>query len=123
MVTTLDDKSRTVKAIFDSGSFHTILREDRVPAGALIERRMKPLQFKTAAQGGTLNVTGGILLVITIGNKMIEDSALVSPDLSQEMLIGAGTMQKWDISVMNQNGKTEIIVGRDMRDPDIIEVD
>ena len=53
----------------------------------------------------------------------ISDIALVSPDLSQEMIVGAGTMQKWDISIINRNGHTEVTVGRDMHDPDIIEVD
>ena len=62
-------------------------------------------------------------LVLTIGDKQIEGSAHVSPDLSQEMLVGAGTMQMWDLSIINRNGKTEISVARDMHDPQITEVD
>ncbi|MBI2059133.1 MAG: hypothetical protein HYT87_05115 [Nitrospirae bacterium] len=67
--------------------------------------------------------TAGVTLVMTIGEKMIQDDALVSPDLGQDMLVGAGTMQKWDIIIRNRNGKTKVIVGRDMRDPEITEVD
>ncbi len=35
------------------------------------------------------------------------------------MLIGAGLMQMWDISIRNKNGHTKIHVGHDMNDPDI----
>src|SRR6185369_15535135 len=34
-ITSPDDKSATVKAVFDSGSFYSILREDKVPKGAV----------------------------------------------------------------------------------------
>lgn len=122
-ITTLDEKTGSVKAVFDSGSFYSIVREDKVPAGAMIVWRSVPKEFKTAAQGGKLIVTGEIPLVITIGDKMVEDSILVSPHLGQEMLIGAKTMQAWDISIVNENGNTEIVIRHDMRDPDIIEVD
>ena len=46
----------------------------------------------------------------------------VNSGLAQEMLVGAGTMQKWDISIVTQRGLTEVFVGRDMRDPDINDV-
>ena len=60
---------------------------------------------------------------MSIQGKQIDDLVLVSPDLSQEMLVGAGTMQKWDISILDRDGHTELSVGRDMRDPEIREVD
>lgn len=122
-IITLAEKSTQVKAVFDSGSFYTIIREDKLPADTIIEYRKEPIEFRTAGESGKLKVIGGVLLTITIDEKMIADSALVSPNLAQEMLIGAKTMQGWDISIQNLNGKTEIIVGHDMRDPDIIEVD
>lgn len=122
-VSTMDERSASLKAVFDTGSFNTIVREDRLPAGATIERRLTPLEFRTAAQGGKLRVTGVVVLTISIEDKLIQDDALVSPDLAQDMLIGAKTMQAWDITVQNQNGQTKIIVGHDMRDPDIIGVD
>lgn len=120
---TLDEKSGKAEAVFDTGSFYTILREDKVPSGAVVIRRATPLEFRGASKGSKLTVTGAIEVVMTIGEKMIEDSTLVSPDLAQEMLVGAKTMQAWDISVINQNGSTSVVVGRDMRDPHITEVD
>lgn len=122
-IKTLDDKAATVKAVFDSGSFYTILREDRVPSSASIVRGKSPRMLRAAAKGSQLAAIGEVSLVLTIGNRQIDDVALVSPDLSQEMIVGAGTMQKWDISIVNRNGHTEVTVGRDMHDPDITEVD
>lgn len=58
-----------------------------------------------------------------IEGRIIEDEALISPDLGQDLLIGAKTMQAWDISILNNNGKTTVRIGRDTRDPDITEVD
>jgi hypothetical protein len=122
-ITTADERSARIKAVFDSGSFYTILRADKVPAGASVIQLKHPRTFRTAASGGLLSATGEIPLVLGIGEREVDDVALVSPELSQEMLVGAGTMQKWDISIITRNGRTEVAVGRDMHDPEIIAVD
>src|SRR5438309_750203 len=98
-ITSLEDRSAEASAVFDSGSFYTIIRENKVPEGATITLRATPREFNTAASGGSLKVTGEMPMIISIGDKMITDSVLVSPNLAQEMLIGAGTMQKWDIRI------------------------
>ena len=123
IITTNDEKSTEINAVFDSGSFYTIIRQDRIPRGAAVLERLNTQTFRTAGQGGKLNITGDISLTFTIGDKMIHDSAFVSPDLVSDMLLGAKTMQAWDISITNNKGKTEIIIGHDMRDPEITEVD
>jgi hypothetical protein len=122
-ITTTEAKSATVKAVFDSGSFYTVLREDKVPAGANVSRRLEARVFRTAAQGGALSATGELPLTLTIGDRQVDDVALISSDLKQEMLVGAGLMQKWDISIVNQGGRTEVVVGRDLHDPQITEID
>ena len=120
---TLGGLKGRARAVFDSGSHSTLIREDCLPKGALLERREKPLRFKTAARGGTLDVVGGVVLIIKVGDRLIRDEALVSPDLSQEMIIGAGTMQKWDITLRNTNGRTQVEIPKDLNDPDFQEVD
>jgi hypothetical protein len=122
-ITTPDEKSATVKAVFDSGSFYSILREDKVPAGAAVIQRARPRSFRTAAKGSSFSATGELPVVLRIGGREVDDVVLVSSDLSQEMLVGAGTMQKWDISIVNRGGCTEVAVGRDMHDPDVTEID
>lgn len=122
-ITTPDERSMTVRAVFDSGSFYSILRADKVPAGAAILKRSRPRTFRTAAREASLSATGELPLVLQIGDREVDDVVLVSSDLSQEMLVGAGTMQKWDISIVTREGRTDVRVGRDMHDPDVTEVD
>ena len=50
--------------------------------------------MRTAAQSGTLEVIGETILLITIGDRQIEDEALVSPNLTQELIVGAGTIRR-----------------------------
>jgi hypothetical protein len=116
-------KSVTIPAVFDSGSFYTLIRRDCLPAGTSLEPLAAPRMLRAASRGSRLRVTGTAVLVITVGGKKVLDYALVSPDLAREMIIGAGTMQQWDITIRNQNGRTRIVVARDMEDPEITEVD
>lgn len=112
-----------VKAVLDTGSFYTILRED-LPQGRVTVTPYPSLQLLgTAAKGGKLRVAGTVFLDLLIAGKRINTSAFVSPDLKKDLIVGAGTMQMWDISIVNRNGSTRVVVGRDMRDPDITEVD
>ncbi len=122
-ITTHDEKEANVKAVFDTGSFYTILREDCLPQGGAAFRFESPRQLPTAGRTGGVNITGQTIIIITIGEKMILTRTYISPDLRREMLIGAETMQSWDITIENTNGKTQIRVGHDMRDPEITEVD
>ncbi|MBI4700730.1 MAG: retroviral-like aspartic protease [Deltaproteobacteria bacterium] len=122
-IETLDERRGRARAVFDTGAHPTIIRESCLPEGAAVVRRAKPVEMRTAAAGGRLRITGATILVMTVGDRVIQDEVLVSPDLAQEMLVGAGTMQKWDISIRNENGHTRVEVGRDLRDPDIQEID
>ena len=113
----------TARAVFDTGSYYSIVQEAKLPAKTLIHRYRKPETLRTASKGGKLDVTGTTLLIIQIGQKWVRDEVLISPNLNQEMLIGTGTMQKWDISIGNNGGRTRVSVGRDLHDPEVTEVD
>lgn len=110
-------------AVFDTGSHYSIIQESKLPPGTQVYRYPKAEVLKTAAVGGRLSVTGTTVLFIQIGRRVIRHEVLVSPNLSKEMLVGAGTMQEWDISVRNGGGRTRVNVGKDVRDPDVTEVD
>ncbi len=122
-LTTIEEQSVHTKALFDSGSFYTIVREDILPQNTQILRYKNPELFGTAGKNGSVSITGVTSLVVAIGEKMISTRAYVSPDLRREFIVGAETMQAWDISIHTTNGKTKIHVGHDMRDPEITEVD
>lgn len=122
-VATPDGRSVATKALVDSGSFYTIVREDVLPTGAGFFRFEAPRPMNTAGKEGSVQATGVTVLVVSIGGKRIQCSALVSPDLRRELILGAEAMQGWDITIRNRNGHTEVLVGRDMDDPELTEVD
>ena len=117
----LNKTSQNVNAVFDSGSYYTIIRQDKLPLNTVVIENNKT--FRTANKQGNLEIIGETILIFQIGEKMIDDKVLVSADLGSDMLIGAQTMQSWDISIMNIKGKTKINIEHDMRDPEITEVD
>ena len=119
---TPEEKEIQAKVLVDSGSFYSIIRENLLPEGTSVIRYKTPREFGTAGQVGKVKITGTTYLIIKVGGKMIDESVCVCPDLKSNMLIGSGTMQHWDITLQNKNGKTEVIFGRDMRDPEITEV-
>ncbi len=112
-----------VRAVFDTGSHYSIVREASLPPKTSVLKYPKAETLKAAAVGGKLKILGATVLIVQVGGKRVRDEVLVSPDLSQEMIVGAGTMQKWDISIHNNGGRTRVTVGRDIDDPDVIEVD
>ncbi len=118
-IRTVEEIQAPVKAVFDSGSQFSILRKDKVPPGAAVLWRKNPRTFRTAASGARLLATGELPVVLIIGDREIDDVVLVSEELTQEMVVGAGLMQKWDVSIVTRDGITRVIVGRDMRDPDL----
>ena len=120
-IMSLNNTSTDLKAVFDSGSFYTIIREDMLPRDTVVIK--EEITFRTANKQGGLKVIGQTILKIIIGEKMIQGAVLVSAELGSDMLIGAGLMQSWDISIMNDKGVTKINVAHDMRDPEITEVD
>lgn len=122
-LTTPDGKITRLKAVFDTGAYPSIVRPDALPAGSATLPQHSPTELRTAGQGGKLQITGATILTIAIGDRLIQDDVLISPDLVSPMLIGSKTMQAWDITIRNRNGKTKVIVGLDMRDPEITEVD
>ncbi|MBI5218515.1 MAG: hypothetical protein HY958_06245 [Bacteroidia bacterium] len=117
-ITTPEQKSGKVTAVFDSGAFPTIIRQDKLPPTQIIKYH-NPEIYGGAVQGSKLNVIGCTRLIVEYNNKMISTLVEVAPLLAADMLIGARTMQEWDISIVNKNGKTEINIGHDMRDPEL----
>ena len=122
-IVTARNKAASLPALFDSGSFYTIVRRDCLPLGTAIRPLATPMRLRAATRGSRLKIAGTAELVIRVGKKVILDDALVASNIAREMIVGAGTMQKWDISIRNKNGSTRVVMGRDMRDPEITEVD
>ena len=118
-----EGKKCVVAALIDSGSFYTLIREDCLPADVRVDKYKTAEKLGMAGKGGHLRAIGETVLIMNINGHPISDEVRIAPDLKREFILGAGTMQKWDISIKNKNGHTQIIVGHDMNDPDIQAVE
>ncbi|MBI4669988.1 MAG: hypothetical protein HY747_12565 [Elusimicrobia bacterium] len=119
VIATADGRRANVHAVFDTGSFYSIIRQDKLPLGSKFEKLAKKEVFGTAKRGAKIAMIGITHLKVNIEGHWINGETYIAPQLGSEMLIGAGLMQMWDISIRNKNGRTVINVGRDMDDPDI----
>ena len=70
-IRTPDHLAETVRAVFDTGSFYTIVREDKAPSPASVVRRKSPRTLKAAARGSQLTAVGEVSLVLSIGDRQI----------------------------------------------------
>ncbi len=122
-VSARDGKKASVEALIDTGAFYTIIRQDCVPAGAKVNPYKTGELLGTAGKRGHVRAVAETVLVMVVEGHPIRDEVLISPDLKREFILGAKTMQAWDISVKNKNGHTTVHVGRDMNDPDIQAVE
>ncbi|MBW8051630.1 MAG: retroviral-like aspartic protease [Cytophagales bacterium] len=121
-VETIDKNTKSVNALFDSGSFYTIIRSDSMPATKFVFRYPEPEIFGTASKKSMLKIIGETSLIIEINNKRIRETVLLAPLLSTDLIIGAKAMQAWHITIDNSTGETKITVGIDMNDPNITRV-
>ncbi len=122
-IRTKDGKKGVVTALIDSGSFYTLIRQDCVPNGASVVRYEVPEKMGTAKKTGQVRAVASTEMVMIVEGHPIKDTVMISPDLKREFIVGAKTMQAWDITIKNKNGHTKIIVGHDMNDPDIQAVE
>ncbi len=95
------------RAMFDSGSSYSIIRKD------LAERlaNLEPLQdlddwvFETARAGDLIQVRYRVTLDFLFDDSKarFSDEFVVFDDLSEDVIIGADTMQKWHIRLDFEN--------------------
>ena len=119
----MEEKTKKVSTLFDSGSFYTIVREDVLPETKFIHWYPLTKEFKTAGITGKVEIKGATRLIIEFNHHRIDEDVLISSNINREMIIGAKTMQAWDITITDKNGHTVVTFGKDMRDPEITEVD
>ena len=86
-------------SLFDTGANLSCIHPDQVqflgPADSLGRTR----RIATASEGHFIEITEVIRLDFYIHDVLLSDEFLIVPDLSEEAVIGAATMQKWRIKL------------------------
>lgn len=114
----LGDKGSIQKAIlFDSGARRSVIKREVAERVATLIRLPTTFKFRLA-DGKTEIATSTVCdICITIDGKTIFDQFPVLDTLSREIIVGANTMQSWDIHLDMKNEKV-VVVG----DPEAIEL-
>ena len=95
------------KALFDTGASRTFVHERIAEAiGYLKLPRVKEVQ--TAAEGKKLKVTGVLDFDAEVEGRKVTSPAYVSPELVEELVIGADLMEAHNIKVDPKTGKIDV---------------
>ena len=90
---------KKVDALFDSGASFSFLVTSLAQELEVITPLPHPKIFETAEEGRTLSVTQAVRLDFYIEGIELSDEFLLVEDLSEEVIIGAATMQKWRLKL------------------------
>lgn len=102
-------KGRTKEvAFFDSGSTYSCIDSELAERLEIITRLPEPMDLETAKKGEKIRTESHISLVFHIDGYRFSDEFIVIPDLSEKVIIGAGTLQKWRLKLDFEND--EVIV-------------
>ena len=90
---------REVKAIFDSGASYSCIAPDLARELGMVEALPEPMDFGTAEQERKLTASQRVTLNFYLNGYRFSDEFMLIPNLSEPLIIGAATMQKWRLKL------------------------
>jgi hypothetical protein len=90
---------RTLYTLFDSGANLSCINEDSLENLETPVYLGRVRKIATAAEGHYIEVKYRVSLDFYMEDVLLSDEFLVIPSLSEEVIIGAATMQKWRIKL------------------------
>jgi hypothetical protein len=94
-----------VYTLFDSGANLSVISADVLKDLELPIKLGKPKKMATAAENHYVEITHRVTLDFILNDVELSDEFLVIPNLSEDAIIGAATMQKWRIKLDFENDK------------------
>lgn len=86
-------------ALFDTGASYSIIQEELASTLADFIPLDIPMRFETAKSGDILQATHRIVLTFLLGGYRLSDEFIVISNLSERVIIGVLTLQKWKIKL------------------------
>ena len=83
------------KVLFDSGATYSIMRKDIAEKLGHIEPLPEPMEFSTVEDGRKLKAEGVVRLEFYIDGVRFSDEFIVMDGITEDVIIGAKTMQAW----------------------------
>jgi len=91
--------SREEVAIFDSGSTYSCIHPELAEKLEIIVPLPEPMDFGTAEEGRELRAEAAVRLNFYIDGYRFSDEFMLIPGLSEAVIIGAATLQKWRLKL------------------------
>jgi len=90
-------------ALFDSGATFSCISPEYAKEQATLEKMRHPLEIATAANGIFLKIEYRISVNFYYNDIRLSDEFLVVLSLSEDVIVGANTLQKWRIKLDFEN--------------------
>ena len=84
-----------VDAVFDTGSTYSCIRPELARKLETVLRLPEPMEFGTSRKEEKLTATERVTLNFYLNGLRFSDEFMIIPELSEPVLIGANTLQKW----------------------------
>jgi hypothetical protein len=94
---------KNLYALFDSGASYSCITEELAAELANLETLHTPMQLATASTDTFMMIRNTSRLDFYHDDIRLSDEFLVVPGLSEEVIIGANTMQKWRLKLDFEN--------------------
>jgi hypothetical protein len=95
-------------ALFDSGATYSCIAPGLARQVEVVLPLPQPKVFGTAKDGEQLTARERVSLDFEIGEYRFSDEFMLIPDLSERVIIGAATLQKWRMKLDFEND--EVII-------------
>jgi len=99
---------KNIYTLFDSGANLSCINPDYVEDIAEKQALGRIRKLATASEGHYIEVKFAVRLDFYIHDVLLSDEFLVVPNLSEEAIIGAATLQKWRIKLNFEDDKVEV---------------
>ncbi len=98
-------KGLNLMALFDSGAtFSSIQQEYAIELGGM-EPILHPFEVETAKKAETMLIKKAVRLDFYIDDYRFSDEFMIIPDLAEQVIIGAKTLQSWKIKLDFEHDK------------------
>lgn len=90
---------QTVPAIFDSGATYSCIQPELAGRLEVVLALPEPMEFDTAKEGQKASAAGRVSLNFYLDGYRFSDEFMLIPELSEPLIIGAATLQKWRLKL------------------------
>ena len=96
---------KTINALYDSGASVSFLRKSIAESVEILTPLPIVYNAKTAKNGETIEISEAIRIDFYVGNIRLSDEFFITDELTEDVIIGAATMQKWRLKLDFENDK------------------